>query len=341
MRKKSIIFRRTSFGNIIYKQSKKMNLHYHQIKKVAKKRLKGIEEMKNKKNKGPYIIILSVVFLIIIFCISEVKEYLHFPSKLIPVKSVFEKNMEVPTLDLGKEGKFGLSIANYQVYQGKFYYNNGEKLVVWDYEKKESKELCQCGNPFWINNDMIYYIVKNNLYRCDLKGKQKTTILSDIIGKLCFDVVGDDLYYFSKEDYCLRSYNMVSHEIKKYGVEYGAICSMWIKDNFALLEYDNRIVIYDLQGRKRIEFILRDMHCICYVAKTEKELFFCISGYEEGDIMTKKNWGDNGVYKVNLIQMKIQKISEENYDWIFTNGDRLYGVKDYFGELYCKREEIE
>ncbi|MBP3702562.1 MAG: hypothetical protein J6I65_02135 [Lachnospiraceae bacterium] len=59
------------------------------------------------------------------------------------------------------------------------------------------------------------------------------------------------------------------------------------------------------------------------------------------DLSTKKNWGDNGVYRIDFEKMELVKISEDTYDWIFATSDKLYGVKQKLWGLYDTIEEIE
>ena len=61
----------------------------------------------------------------------------------------------------------------------------------------------------------------------------------------------------------------------------------------------------------------------------------------ESDIFGKENVENDGVYRVDFEKMELEKISEETYDWIFANSDKLYGVKQKMWGLYSTIEEVK
>lgn len=282
------------------------------------------------------IFIMGLASLIYSFCFDKT------PLWLRATERYFKRNPQEVSLNLGMSGGRQLCITNFQVYKGNFYYRNLKgNLTVKNLKDGTEKEYFEIPLPFWIENNNVFYLRNDEILRYNMQTKNTETILSKIWGNKCVEVEDNKIFYFSRDDYMLHSYDMITDKISNYDIENCYLSYLGVLDSHILLVSDDHIFLYRLEDMKHTEIPLRDSHCYKHMAKIKSDMYFSVSGYDDGDIMTQKNWGDNGVYRIDFEKMELVKISADTYDWIFATSDKLYGVKQKLWGLYDTIEEIE
>lgn len=293
------------------------------------------------KNRKKTVLIISIIIVILLGFLQNIFSE-NVPIYLRKIKKYYEGNPNENILNLGKDGEGGPCITNFQFDKGKFYYLNSDgKLCRFYSKEKRTEKFSKIVNPFWVVDESIFFVASNNIMKYDLQPGTKKIILSDILGEYCVDVEDGSIFYFSKSDYCLHSYNMETEKIKNYNIEYRYMTYFGVLNKNLVLGSKKHMFLYNLETMAYKEIKNENVSCFRYIAKTKNDLFFCVLGHEIGDIMTKKDWGDNGVYRVDFEKMELEKISGETYDWIFANSDKLYGVKQKMWGLYSTIEEVK
>lgn len=296
-------------------------------------------------------ILIMFFILFSVASISVLASYVFIPTDMPiyirAIKPFLEKNEEVEILSLGKDwGDDSIWEPKFEVLHGNLYYRNNEgKLVSWNIKEHSSEEICDIGSTFWLNGNSVYFTFDNNIKKVDLSTKKEKIVVPNIEGRgsECVAVEKEKIFYHSKNkgDYNLYSYDMTSQKTEKYNLDYVSKDFLEVQSSNVIFGGWGYVLLYRMEDKKLKKIKLTYGYQSQHMAKTKSDMFLSISGHEEGDRLTKKNWGDNGVYRIDFEKMELVKISEDTYDWIFATSDKLYGVKQKLWGLYDTIEEIE
>ena len=287
-----------------------------------------------------------VMIICFVFAILSVLLFKHLkePSDTRAIKGFYAKTKEDTEIVLGKTGWAYSSYrnVNFQIFQGKLYYNNREG--DWICESDLGVDVVQEGGKmFWIYNNKLYSVRGNCLY--EKNGKDDKELLLDNISEWGnIEVDKEWVYYYVEEDtkrYRLQGYNVRTKEVKQTTIQ-GSYCSdFWIMENNCIVTVAEDIKLYHLDDGEAKVHSLNTSTNLYHVAKLNDTMYLSITGVTEGDIFGKENVENDGVYRVDFEKMELEKISEETYDWIFANSDKLYGVKQKMWGLYSTIEEVK
>lgn len=287
---------------------------------------------------------VGTLLVLLLLLVWNYYPYFNTEPVIVGTRDFFRGTHADINVSLGKV-EWSNPYNNFQTYEGVFYYKDEENLMKWNEKKNKAELLFTIGDSFWIWNQEVYYIKEDTIYKRGLNAEVSEEML-DILPVReggCYDIEGENLYYFSKVNRVLNCYNMRTGEQLTYDVTYDNDWrQLWVKGNgMAVVDNsDKSLVLYQLDSGKKTSIKLAEKDAWFFGAKTNKSVYLCVAGNNGPKPADKKNLGEDAVYEIDFDELTVTSKSDESFEWLVATPEKIYGVKKNVLRMF-KLEEIK